>query len=225
MKPPYQTIDQLPREISVFPLAGTILLPRASLPLNVFEPRYLALIDAALARHRIIGIIQPLGDGGATGSPQSNSAALAGVGCAGRITMFQEQEDGRLLIALTGIARFTLTREVGRDAPYRTFEANWMQHAGDLGEHRGEDEVDRDRLLETLKRFLDQRKLAADWRQIAGTPSEQLVNWLSLAAPFGPSEKQGLLEAPTLKARAEMLVALAEMELASGGSGQGTRLQ
>ena len=225
MRPRTQSLVDLPGELPLFPLAGTILLPRATLPLNIFEPRYLAMVNDAIAGARLVGIIQPTGDGGETGSPQSRTAPLARVGCVGRITMFQEHDDGRLFIALSGVARFTLGAERTRTTPYRVFAVDCRTFADDFEAGAGQADIDRERLLALLKRYLEQRKLAADWRQISDAPGEQLVNWLSLASPFGQAEKQALLEAPTLKARAEMLMALAEMELASGGTGSGTRLQ
>ena len=223
MRTTYRSMGDLPAEIPVFPLAGAILLPRATMPLNIFEPRYLAMIDAALRGDRIIGIIQPQGEGGATGSPEQARAPLNRVGCAGRITAYQEMEDGRMLIVLTGLARFAPSSERTQETPYRVFRVDFLEFAGDLVPGSGEDDVDREGLLLVLKKFLDGRQATADWKQIATTGTEQLVNWLSIVSPFGPKEKQALLEAHNLKARAETLVALAEMEMASsGGSGSGS---
>ena len=228
MRMAYRSMSDLPAEIPVFPLAGAILLPRATMPLNIFEPRYLAMVDAVLRGDRVIGIIQPVGDGGATGSPESPAAPLSRVGCAGRITAFQEMEDGRLLIVLTGIARFAPTIERTQDMPYRTFRADYLEFASDFVASAGEEDVDRDGLLKVLQKFLEGRQATVDWKQISTTGTEQLVNWLSIVSPFGAKEKQALLEAPNLKARAETLVTLAEMEMASsggsGGSG-GSRVQ
>ena len=222
----YQTTSDLPSELAVFPLAGAILLPRASLPLNIFEPRYLQLFDDVMRSSRLVGIAQPVGEGGPTGSPQERSAALREIGCAGRVTTWQEHEDGRLTVVLTGISRFRVGEDRAVPHPYRVVGADFASFAGDLEAGRGEDDVDRERLLETLRRYLGQRNLKADWTMVARTGSEQLVNWLSVASPFGPGEKQALLEAPTLKERAEALITLAEMELAtSGGSESGGRLQ
>ena len=225
MRTTYRSINELPGEIPVFPLAGAILLPRATMPLNIFEPRYLAMVDAALSGDRVIGIIQPAGEGGVTGSPESAQAELTRVGCAGRITAYQEMEDGRLLIVLTGLARFALSVERTGEMPYRVFRADYFEFAGDLAAGAGEDDVDREGLLTVLKKFLDGRQATADWKQISATGTEQLVNWLSIVSPFGPKEKQALLEAHNLKARAETLVALAEMEMASSGGGGGSRVQ
>lgn len=221
----YQQASDLPSELAVFPLAGAILLPRATLPLNIFEPRYLALFDDVMRGSRLVGIIQPVGAGGPTGSPQERSAALCDIGCAGRVTTFQEHEDGRLTIVLSGVARFRAGQEREIERPYRVIGTDFSGFAGDLTVGLGEDAIDRERLLETLKRYLAQRQLKADWTAVARTGSETLVNWLSVASPFGPNEKQALLEAPTLKERAEVLITLAEMELATGGSEPGSRLQ
>lgn len=226
MRASYTSLSDLPSPIPLFPLAGAILLPRATLPLNIFEPRYLAMLDAAMSGTRVIGIIQPTGDGGATGSPASAAAALSRVGCAGRVTSYQEQDDGRLLIVLTGIARFVAGRETTAGTPYRTFAIDYAPFADDIQAGAGEAEVDRDRLLAALKKFLAARQATADWSRIAETGSEQLVNWLSLASPFAPKEKQALLEAPTLQARAETLIALAEMDIAAGSRNEpGSRMQ
>lgn len=225
MPPRYQTINDLPGELAVFPLVSAILLPRAVLPLNIFEPRYLQLFDDVMRTTRLVGIIQPVGDGGPTGSPQERSAALRDIGCVGRITTYQEHEDGRLTIVLAGVARFRSVEEKRVEHPYRVLSVNFSLYATDVEAGHGEDDVDRDRLLDTLKRYLAQRNLKADWSAVLRTGSEQLVNWLSVASPFGAGEKQALLEAQTLKDRAEVLITLAEMELAAGGSDPGSRLQ
>ena len=222
----YNSTTDLPGEIAVFPLSGVILLPRASLPLNIFEPRYLQLFDDIMRTTRLVGIVQPVGEGGPTGSPQDRAAALREIGCAGRVTTYQEHEDGRLTVVLTGVARFRTADEKVVAHPYRVVGADFAEFADDLEPGHGEDSVDRERLLDTLRRYLAQRNLKADWSAVMRTGSEQLVNWLSVASPFGPGEKQALLEASTLKDRAEALITLAEMELATGGGGDaGGRLQ
>ncbi len=221
----YQQASDLPAELAIFPLAGAILLPRATLPLNIFEPRYLALFDAVMSGNRLVGMIQPQGVGGPTGSPQVRTAALYDVGCAGRVTTYQEHEDGRLTIVLSGVGRFRMLGERDVEQPYRVIGADFSGFAADLQSGLGEDDVDRERLLDTLKRYLAHRQLKADWTAVARTGSETLVNWLSVASPFGPNEKQALLEAPTLKLRAEALITLAEMELAASGTDPGSRLQ
>jgi Lon protease-like protein len=221
----HNSVGDLPLEIPIFPLAGTILLPRAVLPLNIFEPRYLEMIDDAIRGDRVIGIIQPAGDGGPTGSPQSSTVGFRAVGCCGRITTFQEEDDGRFLIALTGIVRFRPGAEVMTEKPYRRVRPEYLSFALDLTAGHGEDDVDREHLLQVLRRYLEQRGLQADWQDIAKSSTEHLVNWLAVASPFASEEKQALLEAPMLKDRAEILIALAEMDLAGGGDGSGTRLQ
>jgi Lon protease-like protein len=221
----YRRIEDLPHVIPVFPLQACILLPRASLPLQIFEPRYQAMLDDVVGGSRLIGIVQPAGDGGETGSPQDRSAPLRHIGCVGRVTAFQELENGRLLISLTGIARFVLANEVVDLAlPYRKYSADYRKFADDFLPGHGEQQVDRDTLIDALRRYLAARGLEADWQAIGKASTEQLVNALSIASPFGPEEKQALLEAGSLKARAETLIALAEIELAGGGS-VGTTMQ
>lgn len=220
MRATYQGINDLPAEIPVFPLVSAILLPRATMPLNIFEPRYLAMVDAALGADRLIGMIQPTSEGGVTGSPEGG-AALCRVGCAGRITAFQELDDGHQLIVLKGVARFVIGSQQTSTTPYRVFRVDYRPFAADLAAATDEADVDREKLLDVLKRFLDGRQATADWKQISATGTEQLVNWLSVASPFAPKEKQALLEAPSLKQRAETLIALAEMELASSGTAGG----
>lgn len=219
----YPGPSALPGQIAVFPLLGAILLPRASLPLQVFEPRYLAMLDDVIAGSRLLGIVQP--DGGGEESPAGKSTALRKVGCVGRIVAFQEMEDGRLLITLTGIARFDVQGEVDTAAPYRTLSVDCARFAADFQGGAGEDEVDRQALLKALKSYLEARNLRVDWNAVSRSSTESLVNSLSIVAPYGSEEKQALLEAPDLKSRADMLVALAEMELAAGSSGSGSTLQ
>lgn len=221
----YRRVEELPHVIPVFPLQACILLPRASLPLQIFEPRYQAMLDDVVGGNRLIGIIQPAGDGGDTGSPLDRSAPLRQIGCVGRVTAFQELENGRSLISLTGIARFTLANEVADVAlPYRKYSVDYRKFADDFLPGDGEQQVDRETLIDALRRYLAARGLEADWQAIGKASTEQLVNALSIASPFGPEEKQALLEAVTLKTRAETLIALAEIELAGGGN-VGTTLQ
>lgn len=230
----YRHVGDLPRQIPIFPLRRTILLPRAVLPLSIFEPRYLAMVDEAISGNRIIGIVQPErstvedeqneDDGRPlyeTDSPASNEAALRKTGCMGRITGFQELDDGRMMISLTGIARFHLLNDVPSGRAYRICDVDCAQFASDLEEGAGESEVDRDTLMEVFKAYLETHDLEADWSAITKTSTEFLVNSLSVVSPYGQEEKQALLEAPSLRERAEILVALAEMELASGESGAG----
>ncbi len=223
----YRTVSDLPTELPIFPLKGVILLPRADLPLQVFEPRYLVMLDAVLAGGRCLGILQPEGEGGATGSPEGKTARLKRVGCTGRVTTFQELPDGRMMVQLTGLARFEVLSEVETAKPFRACHVSYGRFGHDLEAGRGEMDVDRDRLLTVLKSYLELRKLQADWEAIGATATEQLVNALSAMSPFGAEEKQALLEADDLKARADVLVTLAEMEIASSNSAgsAGSRLQ
>lgn len=221
----YRSADDLPHVLPIFPLRGAILLPRASLMLNVFEPRYLALLDFALAKDRLIGIVQPTAEAAEGESPPGKSFPLRQVGCAGRVTAFTESDDGHYLVTLTGIARFQLAHEAKSDEPFRLWRVDFGPYATDFRSGHGEDDVDRPRLLATLRSYLEANNLNADWDRINGASNERLVNTLSILSPYGPEEKQALLEAPNLKARAEALVALAEMELASPDDGSGTSLQ
>jgi Lon protease-like protein len=215
----------VPQRIPVFPLTGAILLPRATLPLHVFEPRYLHMVEDVMSTSRVLGIVQPA-SGEEEESPASRTAPLRRIGCAGRITSYEELDDGRLLISLCGIARFELTEEVELAKPYRICTVSYERFLGDFTPGAGEDEVDRERLTDTLHTYLQDRGLKADWTAVAKTATETLVNSLAMVSPYGSEEKQALLEAADLKTRAEMLVALAEMEKASGGSrGPGSTLQ
>lgn len=217
----YRSPGELPSRIPVFPLRGAILLPRSELPLNVFEPRYLEMVEDALVSHRIIGIIQP-GDAGANvESPDGKEIGLKRIGCAGRITTYQELPDGRLRIALTGICRFSVLREDVTDEPYRVVMPEYGEFACDFEQDTTVEDVDRAELMRVLKAYLAMRKLDADWTAVARAPLEPLVNGLASMSPFGPEEKQALLEARTLKERASVLVALAEMAIAAGDAAGG----
>jgi Lon protease-like protein len=221
----YRNAADMPRELAMFPLRGAILLPRASLTLNVFEPRYLALVDYALAGNRLIGVVQPAPEAGDAESPKGRSFPLRSVGCAGRLFSFTENDDGRVVIALAGVVRFASGGDIAGDAPFRICEVDYAPFANDFITGHGEEEVDRPRLLTTLKTYLTASNLNADWDRINGASSERLVNTLSILCPYGPEEKQALLEAPDLRSRAEALVALAEMELATRDDGSGTSIQ
>ncbi len=218
----YRRPADLPSRIAIFPLRRALLLPRASLPLNVFEPRYTAMVDDAMSGDRIIGIVQPVGSGAEDESPEGKAVALRRIGCAGRLTAYEEQDDGRFLITLTGIARFEIVGEAATERPYRVATASYDRFASDLDVGHGEELVDRDNLLRVLRLYLDANRLQADWRLIQRSSSEFLVNALSVMSPYGAEEKQALLEAPDLKARGDVLIALAEMELATRGESGGT---
>lgn len=218
----YRSAADLPASIPVFPLQGVILLPRSSLPLNIFEPRYLSMIDDILAGNRMVGIVQPLGSH--EESPQSKGHPLRQTGCVGRLSAFSETEDGRLLITLTGICRFDIAGELKTGKPYRICDANYTPYLKDLVSGHSQDSVDWPKFLQVLKTYLEARKLSADWESIQRSPRELLINTLSMISPYGPEEKQALLEAPDLKTRAEILMALAEMEIAAPDTGSGSSL-
>ena len=222
MNAAYHGPGDLAAVIPVFPLPGALLLPRGQMPLNIFEPRYLAMIDDALAdRHRLIGMIQP--DTAHSGPDERPS--LYKIGCAGRITQLAETGDGRYLVELTGVARFRIADEPAVLTPYRQCRVDYHPFAGDFVARNGEDAVDRDALLKALASFLKANKLNADWDGIEKAPNEALVNALAMMSPYGPAEKQAMLEAPDLKTRAEILVALTEIELARSENEGETKLQ
>jgi uncharacterized protein len=201
----YHAVSDLPPRLAVFPLSGVLLLPRGQLPLNVFEPRYLTMIDAAMSGNRIIGMIQ-------TREPETHALipALSAVGCAGRITSYAETDDGRYLVALTGICRFRVEEELAAGTPYRQVRPDYAVFASDLIV-MPETDFPRERLLDALRAYLSQRDLKADWRSVMSAPAETLVNALAMLCPFEPAEKQALLEAPGWMERVETLVALLEM--------------
>jgi uncharacterized protein len=208
--------------IPVFPLPGALLLPRGQMPLNIFEPRYLAMVDDALRSGlRLIGMIQP--DPARRGPP--DKPPLYRVGCVGRMTQFAETGDGRYLIQLTGISRFAIEEELEVTTPYRQCRVNYTLFADDFVARKGEQEVDRSAVLKALSAFLEANKLKADWEGIENAPNEALVNALAMMSPYGPAEKQALLEAPDLKTRAEILVAVTEIELAKSKTQGETPLQ
>jgi uncharacterized protein len=219
----YTGPEALTGVIPVFPLPGALLLPRGQMPLNIFEPRYLAMIDDALrSPHRLIGMIQP--DPAHPGA-EANKPNLFQVGCVGRITQFAESGDGRYLIQLTGVARFRIEEELAVDTPYRQCRVTYQPFAGDFIARKGEDEVDRKALLRALTAFLKANNLKADWEGIENAPNEALVNALAMMSPYDTAEKQAMLEAPDLKTRAEILVAVTEIELAKSKTPGETPLQ
>jgi uncharacterized protein len=221
----YSSPHDLPEVLPLFPLRGAILLPRASLTLNVFEPRYLKLIDFALAEARVIGMVQPSAEAGDEESPPGMMFPLRRIGCAGRLTAFTELEDERMLITLTGIARFRVANEMPSAHGFRLCRPDFSHFGRDFEKGSGEEDVDRPQLIATLRSYLEANNLKADWDRINGASNERLVNTLSILSPYGPEEKQALLEAPDLKSRAEALVALAEIELAMRDDDSGTSLQ
>jgi hypothetical protein len=215
----YVRAADLPQVIPVFPLPGAILLPRGQLPLNIFEPRYLNMIDDAMAGDRIIGMIQPR-----SGSP--DLPGLSPVGCAGRITSFAETSDGRYLITLTGCARFRLGSELPTQTPYRQIRADFTPFEADLAAPPVDDVgLDRDGLLDALRAYLETRGLDIDWDTAETAPPEALINSLSMALPFEPPEKQALLEAPSLTDRSGVLTALMTIDAAESGDGDTPSMQ
>jgi uncharacterized protein len=217
----YRGPGDLPDVIPVFPLAGALLLPRGQMPLNIFEPRYVTMVDDALGGRRLIGMIQP--DPAQRGSEAN--PRLYRIGCVGRLTQFGETGDGRYLIELTGIARFTLVEELIVPTLYRQCRVDYAPFADDFIARKGEDAVDRAALLAALAAFLKANDLKADWDGIENAPNEALVNALAMMSPYGAAEKQAMLEAPDLKTRAEILVAVTEIELAKANTQGETPLQ
>jgi Lon protease-like protein len=199
----------LPGVLPIFPLVGILLLPRARLPLNIFEPRYLAMTRDALGGERLIGMIQPSGPTSESGVGGMNPPVYP-VGCAGRITQFSETGDGRFLITLTGVSRFRIIEELPLLSGYRRVIPDWTPFARDR-EIPDAPPFDRDRLVRGLKSFFGQRQLSADWSAVEKAPAEQLIASIAMACPFAPSEKQALLEAADLEQRATLLTGLVEM--------------
>jgi len=213
MNSTYLGPGDLPEVIPVFPLAGALLLPRGQLPLNIFEPRYLMMFDDAFrSGRRLIGMIQP--DPAHPGT--DDKPGLYRVGCVGRITQLAEMGDGRYGVQLTGVARFRIEAELEVATPYRQCRVTYLPFVNDFVGHKGEDEVDRESLLRALSDYLKANNLKADWEGIEHAPNEALVNALAMMSPYGAAEKQALLEAPDLKTRAEILVAVTEIDLAKG---------
>jgi hypothetical protein len=204
----------LPQTIPIFPLPGALLLPRARLPLHIFEPRYLAMVDDTLkTSHRLIGMIQPF-EGAGGGS------RLHAIGCAGRLSAFSETEDGRYMITLSGISRFRVQHEVEGFAPYRRCDVTWDGFEKDRGPVEKDPDLDRVTFLESLTRFFQSQGLSTDWDAIREAEDELLINSLSMLCPFPPEDKQALLEAPTLPKRRETLVTLIEFALRGGETGE-----
>jgi uncharacterized protein len=203
----------LPDTIPIFPLPGALLLPRARLPLHIFEPRYLAMIEDALKTPtRLIGMIQPYDAPGAAGK-------LHAIGCAGRITAFSETEDGRYMITLSGKSRFRVSKEIEGFAPYRRCDISWQGFERDLGPVEKDTGFDRKIFMDQLNRFFADQGLSTDWDSLREAEDELLINSLSMLCPFEPEDRQALLEAPSLSTRRETLVTLIEFAL-RGGSGE-----
>ena len=207
----------LPDTIPLFPLPGALLLPRARLPLHIFEPRYLAMLDDTLkTSHRLIGMIQPREvPGGGEGEKK-----LHQIGCAGRVSAFSETEDGRYMITLSGISRFRIRSEVTGFSPYIRADVDWDGFGRDLGATEDDPDFDRDAFLGKLSRYFDERSLSTDWDSLKQAEDELLVNSLSMLCPFEVEDKQALLEAPSLSTRRETLVTLIEFALRRGEDGK-----
>ncbi|HKL05158.1 MAG TPA: LON peptidase substrate-binding domain-containing protein [Roseovarius sp.] len=208
--------SDLPDIIPVFPLPGALMLPRSRLPLHLFEPRYLAMLDDALKTpHRMIGMVQP-NPGPASGTEAAKDKGLHAIGCAGRITQFSETEDGRYMITLTGVSRFRIAQEVDGFTPYRRVKASWTGFERDLGPSEDDPDFDREMFLSLLGRYFDARDLQSDWETLEQADDELLINSLSMLLGFEPEDKQALLEAPSLPTRRETLVTLIEYALRGG---------
>ena len=202
----------LPDTIHVFPLSGALLLPRTRLPLNLFEPRYLQMLDDVLKTdHRLIGMVQSY-DG------PDGVNKLHSIGCAGRVTAFSETDDGRYMITLAGASRFRLIGEVDGFVPYRRARVNWQGFERDLGDVETDDTFDRQKFIDALGRFFDDQGLQTDWESLREAEDELLINSLSMLCPFEPEDKQALLEAPSLTTRRETLTTLIEYSLRGGSS-------
>jgi Lon protease-like protein len=211
----FASAADLPPTTPLFPVAGALLLPRRPIQLTVFEPRYLTMLDDALSGERLIGMIQPKAGEDAVGP----NPELCEVGCLGRIVQFAEIGDGRCFLSLMGVARFRIVEELTTLTPYRIVRAEYSRFSQDFVEGAGEAEVDRGALLAALRDFAKANDLSIDWDDIKKASNETLVNSLAIMSPYGAREKQAMLEAENLKARAEMLVAIAQFDLAGGAEG------
>lgn len=200
----------LPDLIPVFPLPGALLLPRSRLPLHLFEPRYLAMLDDVLkTSNRLIGMVQPY-------QGPDSSGKLHSIGCAGKVTAFSETEDGRYMITLSGASRFRITEEVEGFTPYRRCKISWKGFDRDLGPVEKDPHFNRPVFMDLLGRFLDGQGLSTDWDSLSEAEDELLINSLSMLCPFAPEDKQALLEAPSLETRRETLQTLIEYALRGG---------
>jgi hypothetical protein len=205
----YRKMEDLPAVLPVFPLDGALLLPGGVLPLQIFEPRYLNMVDDVMAGERLIGMVQTAGGG------DRRHPTLAQVGCAGRVTSYSETGDGKYLIALTGLCRFQVGEEIALPTPYRRVRAHFGRFEADLAEADDAVEFERAPFLTLLRRYLDHRGLGVEWDVVAAAPGPALINSLCMALPFAPVEKQALLEAPDLEERRAALAALLQIDAAS----------
>lgn len=207
----FPDFDALPATVPIFPLTGVLLLPRGPLPLNIFEPRYLAMVDDALATDRLIAMAQPLEPGSRAKKPD-----VYPIVCGGRVTSYEETDDGRYLITLTGVARCRITDELPTTRGYRRVAVDWSEFQDDL-ESRGPCALDRDRLEPALERYFQLQGINANWDAIRETEDDRLVTSLAMICPFEAPEKQALLEASTPSERAALLISLVEMAVLSTG--------
>ena len=211
-QPRFTRLSELPEELAIFPLPGALLFPRWQLPLNIFEPRYLNMIDDVIQDTRMIGMIQSVG--GSKAKPD-----VAHTGCAGRITAWSETGDGRYLITLTGIARFDVKEELSVMTPYRQVVPDWAPYEADLKDVPDSKLPDRSRLVSALHDYTEAHDMSTDWSAVEEAPLETLVNALCSGCPFSVMEKQALVEAPTLKDRTETLITLLEMDVSGEDGG------
>jgi len=213
----YSSAAEIPAIIPIFPLEDALLLPGGLLPLNIFEKRYLAMVDDAILGDRLIGMVQPLEPG------DTKQTELREIGCLGRLTAFQEAGDNTVLIGLYGICRFKILNEEKGLNGYRNCRIDIFEE--DLDQDDQADLIDRDALINTFKNYLEANAMEADWESIDSTDNQTLVTALCMMSPYGSAEKQALLEAPDLKSRAETLIALTEIDLARNSGGSDSILQ
>ncbi|PZQ45506.1 MAG: peptidase S16 [Micavibrio aeruginosavorus] len=207
MATPYKPrFEDLPPVLPIFPLGGVLLLPRGQLPLNIFEPRYLAMVEDAIKTHRLVGMVQTKDDG-----------SVYSVGCAGRITSFNETPDGRNEIVLTGVSRFKIEEELGQKDGYRRIRANWDEFSSDI-EPMACLDMDRGKLRKLLKNYFEQQGLTCSWDAVDKASDEKLITSLAMICPFDAKEKQALLEAQCCKERAKLFMTMLEMETTGGCS-------
>ncbi|MDA9278262.1 LON peptidase substrate-binding domain-containing protein [Amylibacter sp.] len=202
-------LNSLPETISLFPLGNALLLPHSRLPLNIFEPRYLSLLDDTMkSDHRLIGMVQPLSP-----NPKNGDLRVHKIGCAGRLTSFSETGDGRYMVTLTGICRFRVTNLIDGFLSYPTANINWDSFGGDLKTPNEDQNINREKFFDVLERYFKIMELSTDWDGLKDADDMLLINSLAMLCPFEPEEKQALLEAPSLDTRRETLVTLMEFAL------------
>jgi Lon protease-like protein len=211
-----QSVADLPGRVPIFPLSGALLLPFAQRPLQIFEGRYIALIDAVLGGDRLIGLVQPVD---ASEESPRGSPPVRNIGCLGRLTHFEENGDGRYFIILEGVCRFDLGTELTVTTPYRQALIDAGRFASDFERGFGAEAVDRQRFIRMMRDYADFANIEMNWEEVARTPTADLINFCCIVSPYGAAEKQLLLEAGTLESRAEALIAMAEYEMARGGAG------